>query len=278
MDVPEPVSRAAAWHRLGAPRRVSRQVGPWAYARLFAGGLAMAGFMTYWTVDAARAWSGGWEEYVLVAILAGAVAFGVGVSVTAVVRAIKTGAVDLYEFDGGLVRTTAGGVTAFRWSEVEFVEAVYWKAGAEGSGHLSRNYLVRRRDGSAHVPIERAADAGHLADRIAEVARPATEQRLASGAEVAFGAIVLGPRRLAVRGESIAWPEVDRVVRESGPRGEVTIAIYRRREPKPWASAPIGTVPDARVAVELAARTAERLNQRPSPPEVTSSSDTPEIR
>lgn len=247
LAVPPEVRVAAAG--LGPLRRVERLVTQafyyWAMAGLGAVGVAGAGFLI-WLM---RGMPEAWFRAVLALFGLGGLAYLGWLMVAALRRARIVGAIDLYEFDGGFVRSSRLDTIAFPWSGVAFVENVFAEGGAQGSGSLRRVYFLRRLDDWTSEPLSLHRDVDRVAERVTEAILPDALAAARSTTGVTFGALMLGPDGMTFGGETTPWIRLDRVVRE---RDE--IRLYRDGQRRPWAKTPIGTVLNAPVMLAVAER------------------------
>ena len=241
--VPPEVRVAAAG--LGPLRRVERLVTQgfyyWAVAGLGAVGVAGVGILVWLMSRAPESWL----RAVLVLFGLGGLA-GLGWLIAAALRRARVvGAIDLYEFDGGFVRSSRLDTIAFPWSGVAFVENVFAESGAQGSGSL------RRLDdlGWTSEPLSLHRDVDRVAARVTEAILPDALAAARSTTGITFGALMLGPDGVTFGDETTPWIRLDRVVRE---RDE--IRLYRDGQGRPWAKTPIGTVLNAPVMLAVAQR------------------------
>jgi hypothetical protein len=156
----------------------------------------------------------------------------------------KTG---VYEFDGGLVLTQQAETVTFAWDEIEYVERAQAHRAAQSTGYYTYSYRVRPRGGDIGTEVELPTNNDRVAARTAAITIDRARERRARGETVSFGPISVGPDRLAAGDRSIAWSEVDRVVRT----GE-SVRVLRRGGRRIWAAVPIGDVPDAQALLSLA--------------------------
>jgi hypothetical protein len=242
---PDQVSTAADEQCLGAFRLRERHSGPADVIPGLAGALLFCGFMVVVLVllsDGLRAPETGWLVLAVVAV-------AVAVCIGSAMQAAKIERTTLYEFDAGLVHETPTDMVVFPWRDVEFVETfrTVVTTGQGGGRTVIREFLVRRRDGSAVLELKKSS-ADRIADQVAAEVVERARQCLANGEGVSFGPVTVGADRLTVHDRSIGWAEVDRVIREKN-----TLRVYRPGEREPWASADVAEVPDGRAVLTLAA-------------------------
>lgn len=247
LAVPPEVRVAAAG--LGPLRRVERLVTQafysWVAVGLGAVGLAGAGLLVMLMSRAPESWF----RAVLAVLGLGGLACVGWLIAAALRRGRDVGAIDLYEFDGGFVRSSRLDTIAFPWSGVAFVENVFADGGAQGGGALRRVYFLRRFDDGTSEPLSLHRDVDLVAARVTEAILPDALAAARSASGVTFGALLLGPDGVTFGGETTPWIRLDRVARE---RDE--IRIYRDGQRRPWARTPIGTVLNAPVMLAVAER------------------------
>jgi hypothetical protein len=249
-DVVEPPEVRAAAAGLGPLRRVERLVTQafyyWAVAGLGAVGVAGVGLLVLLMRRAPEPWF----RVVLALFGLGGLAYLCWVVGLALRRARTVGAIDLYEYDGGFVRSSRLDTIAFPWSGVAFVENVFYEGGAQGSGSLRRVYFLRRLDdlGRTTEPLSLHRDVDRVAARVTEANLPDALATARSISGIAFGALMLGPDGVTFGEETTPWIRLDRVVREKDE-----IRLYRDGERTAWARTPIGTVLNAPVMLAVAA-------------------------
>jgi len=257
MEPPAEVSAVARAAGLGMLRRAERLVTTSFYYRVAAtfvlmgaAGLVFVG----WLMSSGPAPL--WLRVVMLVLAFGGVGFVAWMVAMALRRARTVGAVDLYEYEGGFVRTSLSETAVFPWSGVDFVETFYVVGGAQGSGSRRRVHFLRRQDeaGRASEPLDLGRDSDRIAALVTAAALPAAVDAARSPAGVRFGALAVGPSGVTVGENALPWPQVQRVVREGDQ-----IRVYRAGASKPWAREPIGAVPNVPVLLAVV----ERLRAEP---------------
>jgi len=256
MEPPAEVSAAAQAAGLGLLRRAERLVTMSFYYRVAATfvlmGAAGLGFVG-WLMSSGPAPL--WLQVVMLVLAFGGVGVVVWILATALRRARTVGAVDLYEYEDGFVRTKLSETTVFPWSGVDLVETLN-VGGAQDSGSRRRVLLRRRQEetGRASEPLDLGRDSDRVAALVTAAALPSAVDAARSPAGVRFGALAVGPSGVTVGEKALPWPSVERVVREGDH-----IRVYRAGASKPWAREPIGAVPNVPVLLAVV----ERLRAEP---------------
>lgn len=246
-QVPAEVSAAAAG--LGPLRRVERLVTQAFYYWVVAGaavigaiGVGLIGWLTTRSPE-------NWFRAVLMLFAVGIAAWFGWVIAVGLRRARTVGPIDLYEYEGGFIRTSRRDTTAFPWSDVTFMENVFYESGGQGDRLLRRVYYLHRLDdaGRTAEPLSLHRDVERIAARVTEAALPDALAAARSASGVTFGALVLGPDGVTFGDETTPWIRLDRVAREKDE-----IRIYRDGRRRPWARTPIGSVLNAPVLLAVA--------------------------
>jgi hypothetical protein len=246
-QVPAVVQAAAAG--LGPLRRVERLVAQ-AFYYWTAAGSAVVGAggvgLTVWLMTRSPE---NWFLAVLGLFAVGIVVWFSWLIAIGLRRARTVGAIDLYEYEGGLVRSSRRDTIAFAWSAVAFVENVFYENAGQGSRLLRRVYYLRRLDdlGRTTEPLSLQRDVERIANLVTEANLPDALAAARSATGVTFGALMLGPDGVTFGDETAPWIRLDRVAREKDE-----IRIYRDGQRKPWARTPIGTVLNAPVMLAVA--------------------------
>ncbi len=153
---------------------------------------------------------------------------------------------------GELVRVHAGGLLDLRagprmvrWDEIESLTTVWSE---DGSGVL--RHLLRTQDGTQLSLGRSIAAVGDLVDevraRMVEHAAPAMRARIATGAELRFGALGASERGVSLGPRVIAWDEVQDIDAEEGQ------LVVRGAGGAKLAAARLDDVPNAFLLAELA--------------------------
>jgi hypothetical protein len=180
-----------------------------------------------------------WLTAVLGLLMVGGVVYAASLIVLVTGQVRTREPVDVYEFEGGLVRATGGDVAVFPWRGSTLVENVALEGGGQGGLTQRRVFTLRAADHSGRIePLILTRDHERISALVVQASLPDVLAAARSPLGASFGALTLGPDGVTVDGTTTPWMRVERVVRD---RDE--LRVYRRGEAKPWARRPVGQVP-----------------------------------
>nr|WP_092555938.1 DUF6585 family protein [Actinoplanes derwentensis] len=156
----------------------------------------------------------------------------------------------LYEFERGLVRVDRATVEAYPWADVDYVSAVTFVPGAQGTSKTHYEYELRRHDGT--TALELPGPFPGMAARISDVALDGARKSLIHTGTAVFGPVTVTRYGLTIDDEFLRWADIRSVT----PGKEVVRVHYggshRRAWKKVWKAIPIAAVPNALALAALA--------------------------